>query len=445
MKTNRISQNCFYNKYSILIVLISSFVFNACIENPGEFTLGDEFIETKTNLMLIDTFSVSLSTVILDTVGSNGTGSLFVGNYRDESFGYISSQSYLQIGVPDSYEFLDDEKYDSLSLIIKYNNYSYGDTTKSQKISVYQLTENIEYTYDEIITNRTSLGFNSNSIGSLQYTPKPNGLTDSLSIRISDNIGEDLFTKLKEDSQIITDSEVFIKYFHGLLLKAEDTNESSIIGFEANADDVRLVLYTSREVLTTENKFYEFGLNDITKQFNNVSHNFSSTQLNNLVEQQGELSNTETSGLSFLQGGIGLTIKINFPSLSDILLFEKGTIMEAKLSIHPLINSYSKFSLPSELFIYKANNQNSINDELLTEQGYVASSTLNIDELYEEETTYEFDVTDYINEGITNSYINPDNGLLMSLSSDYLQKSFTRLIVDAQNKKTNLKIYYLTY
>lgn len=444
MKKNKKSRCYLYIKLSISTIVISSFIFNACIENPGEFTIGEEFIESKTNLALIDTFSVSLSTVILDTIICNGTGSLLIGNYSDEYFGKVSSMGYLQIGVPDSYNFLDDEKYDSLSLIIKYNNYSYGDTAKSQKISVHQLTEKIEYSYEEVIPSQTSFSFNSNPIGSIKYIPKPNSLTDSLSIRISDDIGHDLFTKLKENSEIITDNETFIKYFHGLVIKAEDT-QGAIVGFQASTDDVRLVLYTSREVLTTENKFYEFGLYNITKQFNNITHNFSSTQLSNLVEQQTKLSNTKTGGLSFLQGGTGLTIKIDFPSLSDILLFERGIIMEAELSIHPLVNSYNNFSLPSELFIYKANNQNSINDELSTEKGYVASSTLDLNELYEEETIYNFDVTDYINEGLGSSYIDPEKGLLISLSSDNLQKSFYRLIIDAQNKKTNLKIYYLTY
>ena len=125
-------------KLSLLIIFITSFFLNTCKENPGEFTLGEEFIESQTYITLIDTFSANLSTVILDTVITSGTESMLIGNYRDNVFGKITSHSYFQIGIPDSLELYDvqnDDIYDSLNLIIRYNNYFFGDTTRLQRIS----------------------------------------------------------------------------------------------------------------------------------------------------------------------------------------------------------------------------------------------------------------------------------------------------------------------
>ena len=106
---------------SVSIIFIFSLFFNACQKNPAEFTLGEEFIESQTELALIDTFSVSLSTVILDTVVTSGTGNLLIGNYRDEVFGKITSHGYFQIGIPSAMSVENDDVYDSLKLIIKYN------------------------------------------------------------------------------------------------------------------------------------------------------------------------------------------------------------------------------------------------------------------------------------------------------------------------------------
>ena len=99
-------------KLSVLIIFISCLFFKACDKNPAKFTLGEEYIESQTDLTLIDTFSVSLSTVILDTVITSGTGSMLIGSYRDDIFGKITSHSYFQIGIPDSFDVEDDDIYD---------------------------------------------------------------------------------------------------------------------------------------------------------------------------------------------------------------------------------------------------------------------------------------------------------------------------------------------
>jgi len=204
-------------------------------------------------------------------------------------------------------------------------------------------------------------------------------------------------------------------------------------------------LYTSRGALTTEKINYEFRLENLTKQFNNIIHDFTSTQLNTLFEQRNELSSTKTGGLSFLQGGIGLVIRVDFSSLQEILLFDRGKIAEVQLSISPLRNSYNDFDLPPELILYESDNLNRRNELVLNNQGAVASSTLILDELYQEETTYLFDITKYLNDELADSYVDPEKGLLVTLPSDDLKAGFYRLIMDAQNQNTKLKIYYLSY
>lgn len=55
-----------------LAILSLTLICSGCIENPGEFALGREFIASETSLSVIDTFSVNLSTVLLDTVETSG-------------------------------------------------------------------------------------------------------------------------------------------------------------------------------------------------------------------------------------------------------------------------------------------------------------------------------------------------------------------------------------
>lgn len=429
------------HKFALLVIFISSIFFSMCKENPGESNIGEKFIESKTDLNLIDTFSVNLSTVILDTVITSGTGKILVGNYRDDIFGKVRSSSYFQIGSIDStnFDLVDaDEVYDSLNLILRYNKYFFGDTTKSQKILVRQLTENIKFNNEYYITSETVFDYNPRSIGSIIFTPRPNNKSDTLRIKLSDDIGIDLFTKLKNRSEILTNDEIFMNYFHGFVLNTDDSYGGAIIGFKAN--ETKLILHTSRKGFTTEKISYSFTLKDSTKQYNNISHDFSSTQLNSLAGQRNKLPSAKTSGLSFLQGGIGLAIRVDFPSLNEILLRGRGTIMKAQLSVSPLYNSYKDFHLPSDLIVYELGKLN-----IETASAFESSSTLSVDGLYLEKTSYTFDITEFIKNQIANSYIDPEKGLLISLPDIDLRATFNRLIIDTQSRNKKLKIYYLSY
>ena len=66
-----------------------------------------------------------------------------------------------------------------------------------------------------------------------------------------------------------------------------------------------------------------------------------------MISQKDELSGDQIGGLAFLQGGIGLTLKVTFPTLSELLLFDRGTIMNASFSLSLLNNSFTQEDLPT--------------------------------------------------------------------------------------------------
>ncbi|MBF8296895.1 MAG: hypothetical protein HW389_3440, partial [Bacteroidetes bacterium] len=134
---------------------------NACKENPGEYSLGRQFVESQTSLSIIDTFSVRLSTVMLDSVQTSGTGTVLLGNYTDAVFGNISGSSYMQMAIPSSHDVQQSDRYNALYLVLKYNGYYFGDTTKPLSVSAHRLTEKIEYDYDNVINSTTSFRFQS--------------------------------------------------------------------------------------------------------------------------------------------------------------------------------------------------------------------------------------------------------------------------------------------
>jgi len=420
------------------VVLFLSLLVSACQQTPGEYTLGQKYIESQTQLAVIDTFSVSLSTVILDTVSTSGTGSILVGRYQDALLGNVTSHSYFQVGVPGTTDIQKTDVYDSLSLIIRYNAYSFGDTTQIQKIDVHRLTEKIELNENNIITSKTTFDYDPAPLGSIVYIPVPHGSCDTVSIKISDEIGLDFYEKLKDNSEIMTDTDRFLNYFHGLVLRADANYAGAIVGFLGNGNAAKLILHTHRDGYTREEIDYEFGLYNDSRQFNQFEHDLSATALNGLVNQRNELSATKTGGLAFLQGGTGLVIRVDFPSLPEILMLDRGKIVEARLSLAPLENSFRESGLPDQLILYETEKLNRKTSLVLDDAGASVVSTLNLDQMYYENTHYVFDVTHFLTSELEDSYVDPRHGLLVTLPSEDL---FSRLVV----AKTELKIYYLSY
>lgn len=455
IRTNEKLSMKFKNKYLLHLkyfgavcsyFVITIFLLSGCEDNSQEFSLGKEYIEYQTKTFLIDTFSVDLSTIAIDTLTTSGTGRHLLGHYSDELFGKINSKSYFQVDIPESFDVLDDDIYDSLSLVLKYDAYSLGDTTKSQKISVHRLTDNIELNSNSAISNITTFDYDPEAIGSITYTPTPNITTDSLVIKIDDETGMDFFTKLRDDSEIFTNSSNFLNYFKGLVLVADESYAGAIIGFTASEDDTRLVLHTSRnEALSVDEILYEFNLCNTEKQFNQINRDFSQTQLSSLTNQRTKLTTEEASGFAYLQGGSGLAVRIDFPTLDEILLYDRGTVVEARLEISPYLSAIDIDDLPSELSIYQCGKLNQVTFSAYDTQELTTANEDDPEILYEEDAMYSFDITSYIIDELSDSYIDPDQGLAVTLPVSSVKYTFERLIINANSENTKLKIYYLSY
>jgi hypothetical protein len=427
-----------YSGYiSFAFLFLMALTSGGCQDNPESSSLGKEFVDSHTRVSLIDTFSVSLSTVILDTMITSGTENILIGNYRDEQLGGIASESFLQLGIPESFDVQSRDLYDSLRLILTYNQYAFGDTTRSQRILVHQLTEEIDYDYSAVIASSTSFGYEQTPLGALSYLPSPNGSSTTLSIPIDDDLGRGLFQQLVDVAETVTNNASFRTYLPGLLLKADPATTGGIIGFNATSADLRLVLYT-RKADTFEENPITFALQDSSRQFNHIIHDFTATQLASLKEQRFPLVSGKTGGSSFLQGGVGLAIRVDFPTLSEALLITNSTLLSAELSLFPRQASYQVIGLPADLTVYESDGLNRI-------VSIIGYSTLTVDDLYGEETAYTFDLTAFLRAELADSYVDPEHGLLIMLPAGDATTCFSRLISDATSKHTKLSLHYLSY
>lgn len=425
---------------SVLIILL--IFFNSCNTDNEDFTLGSNFVEKSTKIIQVDTFSLELSTVIVDSLITSATGVILAGYHENGIFGKITANSFFRIGLPDQtfYYINDDDIYDSLTLEMPYSKYCYGDTNAIQEIEIYKLQERLVRTEIPDYYNNSSINIYDYPIGELAYYPRPNR-DSTVEIRIDDLLGKDLFDKMKHNAEEVSSNSDFEEYIYGFAIIAKQIQSSSIIGFDCS--DLKFNLYTSNIDVEKDAVIYEFPSSYLGYQFNQIICDRSGTILENLNSQKDQLDSYSADDKSFVQAGLGVLTKIKFPYLNNALFDESKLILSVELILKPDIESYES-GFPESLFLYETDKYHEF--DINKDENYISSSVFNLDEMYHEETYYSFDITNFLQVQIDDNYIDNERCLLVTVPLAEYNTSLESFIVSADkdvNKKPILNITYL--
>lgn len=441
-----------YNFYLFIAIVLTTTV--ACDNDikEGEFVVGTDFLGINNKVILIDSVTVELSTINLDSLRTSNQNRILLGNYIDPIYGKVKSESYFQL-KPKNLDLDNNSSntqthnyiFDSISMILKYDRYYYGDTTNVQSISIHRLMQKVKPNgEDNHFYNSSSLTYHNESLGSMSYYPRPKEM-DSIIIPLSATFGNELFNKLKFND--LTSMEEFIDYFKGIVITPSSTNSSSIIGFKTSSV-VRL--YYSKENSTIEDSFLykDLEINDLTKQFNSISLDRTGTIIENLPPYNSKLPSTLTNNTSFIQSGTGVVCRVDFPHIRELkYISDKGIIVDAELIIKPVRNTYtSLFPIKDSLQVYVCDNLNRISGTLKQKDGTNMLALLNtIPDEFNENLGYKINIGTFLHKEMTKT-----KGLKSSLLFAYpnITKGVNRIVLGNQNNIDNklmLKIYYITY
>lgn len=439
--------------HKFLILLVLGFLMISCDsdKDQGEFVVGSNYLALKNKVIAIDTMTVNVSTVKLDSLVTSSESRILVGNYDDPLFGKIKAASFFQLSTSsfNLYSQNTDTEatayvFDSIAMILKYDDYYYADTTKVQTLNVHRVLAkfkaNVE---DKSFYNNSSLKFDSQNLGSISYKPKPIG-KDSIFVKLDKEFGLELFNKFKNNE--ITSYEDFTDYLKGLVVTSESSTSNSIIGF--NLSSV-LRLYYSKEKGDTENSYVmDFTISDISKQFNAITSDRAGTLIQDLPLSKMNFSSTLSGNKGFIQSGTGIVMRVDFPHIKQLkYLAEKGAIVDARLIMKPVKNSYSKmFSLPESLSVYVVDKLNRIKTTLVNSSNESLVATLyDGNDEFDESVGYQLSLGAFLQKEMLKES-DAQSGLLFTLPE--LSKVVNRVVVgDQANKESKMKlqIYYITY
>jgi hypothetical protein len=439
---NRIFNTKAIGKSVITAVLFILLLFYSCTK-ASEFTTGTNFADSQTDMKILDTFKVDLSTVMLDSLWTSGTKMAFIGSYNDEELGVISSTSYFELGFPTLDNLTDKAVFDSAAFLFTYSGNCYGDTTSLMSISIHQNLARLDLYESGYLYNNSVVAYDSKILGTKTFIPSPNSEDTILAIPVN-VFGKSLFDMIQNDDQIVSTSDLFLDYIKGFALTSESSDNKAIIGLTADENHISLKLYYHIDGLatTSEKITIPYGSTDV--QFNKIQWDQNNPVIKKLRSSNNIVKAADLGNRAYLHGLIGLLPKIQFPSLQNLFLENRWKILKAELVFEPVKGSYDNFKLPKVLYLYDTDNKNGINSQLYNSSGYVTSS-LKLDDYFNEDTRYTFDITSFIESELADTFFDYEHGLLIGLNGTDLISTFGRILIENKNPAVKLRLYYLTY
>ena len=422
----------------LLMLLIWS-----CQKEGINILVGDNFINAQTTFSLIDTVSVQLSTFKIDSIATSSSGYAMAGGYVDEEFGVVASVAYLQIDRPIE-NIAKEEIFDSLVIILPYSGISYGDTLKPQTLSVHRVLEDIEPAgVQPDLFNSTTFEYERTSLGEITVKPRPN-FHDVLEIRLKDELGLELIGLLQDEGN---SSGNFMENFKGIALVPGREN-NSLLSFIADTL-FHLELYTHILEETKTSKRYALPYSISNRQFNHIYSDVSNLPLSKLGSQKNELKSNLLGNKSYLQAGVGIVTRVDFPGISSVLEDEKNSILyKAELIVKPRRGTYKNIPLPPRIVLFRTDKNNALVSEIKNVGGSSSYAEFYYDELYDEANFYRFDITEFMLDELKDGFVDPDNGLLIMLPGNQFMSTVDRIVFDARGSleyRPRLNLYFMFY
>jgi hypothetical protein len=457
------------------LLILSSFilalsVLTSCEKQPnlGQFGYSNVADNNSANIVVVDSSTVLLSTVFVDSVASAGTTFSQVGTYNDPYLGQITSQSYLQLRPPSNLPVIDPQRdaYDSIgmALFFRRSNPFYGDTTLPQSFEVHQVIDTL---YQLNLPSQT--GWYSNnylpigpSLGSTTVTIAPNlpytsqNAGDTVKIRMDDAMGQQLYNMVYNKSDTLTNLTNFLNWFKGICITPGAGPGGAMYGFFDSC--LMRVYYRENTNGASITKSIDFTLYNRSAQWNYITNNRTGSPLANLVPPTSSIqpppttSSSVTGHASYVDNILGLTTKLSFPYLNAISQRPDYIgLLRAQLTVIPLAGSFNtSWTLPPQVGVYLTDLHNEVGGPIPA-QGTSGQQTGGLvpNYLAPLQSTYNYDVTSFVANQITNAAPGANQvGLMLSVTSPANLSQWRRLAIADQSFPTQqriiLSVYYIS-
>lgn len=394
------------NMYKYLLFFVFPFLFCSCDSDDNLYSTGSSWVSADSRIIKIDTLSLDISTVMMDSVVTSGSSKILIGNIHDNLFGRVKSSSSFEL-TPESYSITSNQAvYDSAVMYLTYNDYYYGDTLTAFRFKVYPVKNRIRLN-NSYLYNTSDFGHEAEAVASSEFMPRPETDSSYVKVNLSNTYGESIFNLLKNDA--VGSQEYFLNFYKGLTIVPDDTNNTMLrfgidnsyvvdAGNKKISTLVRLYYHTASENGTEVQK-YTLDLNpSTTYQYNKIEHDFSGSALSGLSPGH-PLSSSALGDKAYMMAGLGVYTRVQMPYVRNLGdTFTNYKILSAYLYLSPAAGYYTNsFYNPETLYYYQADKYNVIQSGYTDSSGNLLSASLSTGTEFQSDDGYSLSISDYIN------------------------------------------------
>ncbi|MBN9349125.1 MAG: DUF4270 family protein [Chitinophagaceae bacterium] len=343
--------------------LLAAILFSACTKIDTT-SVGSELIPGVDNINTFDTSFNIIGTNYdnsseCDSVSRNDLQALGIIS-NNPLFGGSQANMYLEL-KPFSYPYTlpahDDQTMvvDSVVLILRYSH-SYGDSTVPQHVSVYEVSDPMDFT--KPYKTCDLLSHESQLLGEKTFIPK--NLDDSihafkendaneLRIPISNSWGLSLINNIPN----ISSDSAFKLFFKGFAIIADQSAGGQALNyFNLNSSATRLAVYTrSSKDTVKDSTILNLTFNGNSAQANYVHVDRNSSEITQFLSQP-----STGDSILYIQSTPGSYALLKIPGLNG---FPNSVINQAQIIAEQVYEpSATPFSVPRQLFIEIADPSN---------------------------------------------------------------------------------------
>ena len=391
----------------------------------GKDLLGNDALLNGTTT---DTFYLSPSLIIEDSMVTDNASNVVLGSYVDPKFGTFTASFYTQIrpaGVNPNFGLSQTIVVDSFILGLEYAGY-YG-ALNPQQFEVFELSESLynDSTYYQFSTKSHS-AINLIPVGHETITPDPINFTiigdDSvqaqLRIPLDTNLARQFINEATSGSNTFTSISNFQSYFKGLVVQTnngvQSAGQGAVFYFNLNDPGTKLTIYYHQDGAA---KTYDFLMNSTCADFSHVDVLRSGTP----VEQV--FNNSSLGQQEFYAQAFGVRAKLVIPGLSQFT--NKQLIHRAEIHLPIQFQLGSKYKPGSSItFATK---------KTAVSQGYINTGVLG--SYSESKKEFSADLKQYVQAVINQDIEN--TGLI--ISPRYFINSAERIIFNGPNTINKMK------
>jgi hypothetical protein len=411
--------------------------------SEGDLSIGDDFVNTDTYTAITDTFSLNLSTFRMDSVETSGTGTALCGYSKTNETRAIS---FFKIALTAD-NITKKEKFDSLCLVLNHSGYYLGDTCQLFGLGVHLLNEEITTNSSGTICAGDNFNYSDGDVGSYRYFPEPK-TGEALTIRLSDSLGLRLLDTLQTNSSL--SSSGFESIIRGFALVPDASISDAIVGYSASESSINLRLYTHKVELEETKLTHDFPLTSKSLQFNHIETLTTNESLQSLTSYKQKIPESKLNHSAILQGGTGFFTRIDITGLTSLkALQKKGQIVKATLQLGVKTDQKLTKAPPSTLYLLEADKINQFSSYIVNSNSNPVSGSLSkSSSLYEENYSYTFDITYFLNALINEEVTTDGTGIVLALPEEDLQGSVNKVIFKGytdSSAETKLNIFYYNY